>query len=87
MDMQFKGNFIRLWQKYFNNAELPITFYYTDSEDRAEFVKPGLGARCIIGALAKIRKGESGAFGAESVGCPGGKKYMGFSGDLGALED
>ena len=65
--------FAALWKKYFNGAELPVTFYYTDEEDRAEQVKPGTGPRCIIGALAKVRKGRPLSFNADSVLCPGGK--------------
>jgi len=79
MDEAIKINFLTLWKKYFNDAELPLTFYYTDEADRAEHVKPGTGARCIIGALAKVREGKSLCFDVESVGCPGGKRYLGFT--------
>jgi uncharacterized protein (DUF169 family) len=79
MDMQFKKYFIRTWQKFFNNAELPITFYYTNEEGHADLVKPGTQARCIIGALVKVRRGTSFTFNAESVGCSGGKTFLGFS--------
>lgn len=79
MDMQLKEDFIRTWQKYFNNAELPITFYYTDEEGHADLVKPGTEARCIIGPLIKVRRGASFTFNAESVGCSGGKTFLGFS--------
>jgi uncharacterized protein (DUF169 family) len=79
MDISFKDNFIKLWQKYFNNAGLPITFYYTDKEGQAELIKPGSGARCIMGHLAEVRKGNSISFAADSVGCFGGRKYLGFS--------
>lgn len=41
MDMEQKDKFIRLWKKYFNNTELPIIFYYTDEEGRAEIAEPG----------------------------------------------
>jgi len=79
MDMKLKGKFSRLWQKYFNAAELPIIFYYTDEECHAELVKPTSGHRCIIGELLKARKGRSISYDAESVGCFGGKRYLGFS--------
>jgi hypothetical protein len=68
-----------LWRKYFNNAELPITFYYTDEEDRGSKVKPGSVDRCVIGALGNVRKGEPLCFDADSIGCPGGRKYLGFT--------
>jgi len=38
MDMKTKENFIGLWQKYFNKAELPIAFYYTDETGGVEVV-------------------------------------------------
>jgi uncharacterized protein (DUF169 family) len=79
MDMQFKGDFIRTWQKYFNNADLPITFYYSDDEGHAGLVKPDTQARCIMGPLVKIRRGASFVFDAESVGCSGGRGFLGFS--------
>jgi hypothetical protein len=59
MDIKFRDNFSGLWRKYFNNAELPITFYYTDEEGHAEIAKPGPVNRCVIGALVKVRQGTS----------------------------
>lgn len=82
MDMDLKENFISLWKKYFNNAELPITFYYTDDKDRAPFAEPGSVTRCLIGALSSIRSGKSLCFGVESIGCFGGKRYTGFSKEI-----
>jgi uncharacterized protein (DUF169 family) len=35
-----------------------------------------------MGALVKIQKGQSLAFDADAVGCPGGKRYLGFSENL-----
>lgn len=31
MDMKIKEQFERLWQKYFNGAELPLAFFYRKS--------------------------------------------------------
>jgi len=78
MDMEMKDRFVRLWRKYFNNAELPITFYSVE-EGRAELVKPGSVARCVIGALVKVRDGRSFSFDANSIGCFGGRRYLGFA--------
>jgi len=78
MDMVLKEKFIELWKKYFNKAELPITFYYTNEEGHAELVKPGSVPRCVIGAIQKVRKGKSMCFDVESIGCFGGKRYLGF---------
>jgi len=75
-----RKRFITMWKKYFNDAELPITFYYTDEEGRAEPVKPGSVHHCVIAALQKVRAGKSLCFDAKSIGCPGGKRYLGFAG-------
>jgi len=77
MDMTLKNKFENLWKKYFNGAELPIVFYYTDTGKVT--VKPVSGHRCVICDLQKARKGENLVFDVESIGCPGGKKYLGFS--------
>jgi len=79
MDMAVKDAFSLLWRKYFNSAELPITFYYTNDGGHTEKVKSGSGLRCLIGALADVRKGRPLCFNADSIGCPGGKRYAGFA--------
>ena len=79
MDTKFKEGFIARWNKYFNGAELPITFYYTDEEGRAELARPGSLPRCLIGALSPVREGMPLCLDAESIACPGGKRYLGFS--------
>ena len=79
MDIGRKKKFIEHWQRYFDNSELPISFYYTDQEGCAEKVKPASGFQCFIGALAKVRKGQSLCFDADSIGCFGGKRYLGFT--------
>jgi hypothetical protein len=77
--MEIKDRFASLWQRYFNDAELPIAFYYTDKEARVEPVKPGSLPRCIISALTHVREGKSLSFDADSIGCFGGKRYLGFA--------
>jgi uncharacterized protein (DUF169 family) len=79
MDMILKEQFRERWEEYFGDAELPICFYYTDQEGRAEVAKPAAGRQCFIGALAKVRKGQSLCFNAKSIGCFGGKRYLGFT--------
>jgi uncharacterized protein (DUF169 family) len=82
MNTAFQEKFIKLWKKYFNNAGLPITFYYTDEAGHAPAVKPGSVPRCVIGALVEVQKGESMALDVDTVGCPGGKRYLGFAENL-----
>ncbi len=79
MDMKIKEKFISLWKRYFDGAEFPVTFYYTDEEGHAKLVKPGSVPRCVIGALSNVRRGSSYCFNADSIGCPGGKRYLGFA--------
>lgn len=74
--------FIELWKKYFNSAELPITFYYTDEEGHAELVEPGQSNICLIGMLSSVRDGKSCCLDVKSIGCPGGKKWVGFKENL-----
>lgn len=82
MDMEIKERFIRLWKKYFNGAALPVAFYYTDKKGCAEVVKPPSGYRCVIADLSRAREGKSLCFDADSIGCGGGKRYLGFTGEI-----
>ena len=82
MNMQVKEKFSALWGRYFDNAEPPISFYYTDEEGHAEFVKPNSMPRCVIGALSHVRKERSLCFDVNSVGCSGGKRYFGFTEEI-----
>jgi len=79
MEKRMKDNFIGLWKKYFCNAELPIVFFYTDDKNAAPRAVPPKDHRCLIADIARVRKGKSVLFDAESVGCFGGKKYLGFA--------
>ena len=83
MDMVVKARFVESWNKYFNSAELPISFYYTDREDAAERVATPAAHMCMIGVLARVRKGASLVFDADSIGCGGGKRYTGFTEEIG----
>jgi uncharacterized protein (DUF169 family) len=82
MDMELRQKFLRLWKKYFNGAELPIVFYYTDEQMGAELIKPPSGHRCLMADISKVRSGKSICFDAESFGCFGGKRYLGFGGEV-----
>ncbi|MCU0913890.1 MAG: DUF169 domain-containing protein [Planctomycetes bacterium] len=82
MDANHRDQFIRLWEKYFPGAELPITFYYTDEAPSADLVKPPVEHRCIFADLVKVRTGQSLCFDAQALGCFGGKRYLGFDDTL-----
>jgi uncharacterized protein (DUF169 family) len=81
MNSQAKERFIRLWRKYFDGAELPVTFWYSDTSELKAIrpvVKPPEGHHCVIADIAKVRRGKTLAFDAESFGCGGGQLYFGF---------
>ncbi|MFH1382373.1 MAG: DUF169 domain-containing protein [Chloroflexota bacterium] len=79
MDTKVKDKFLTLWKKYFNDAELPLTFYYSKEAGHAELTKAGEVPRCIIQALQLVRDGRSLSFNVDSIGCAGGKKHVGFT--------
>jgi len=82
MDIKLKERFIQLWEKYFGNADLPIVFYYSDSETNAEYAGKTEKKGCFIGDLAKVRKGKSLWFDTDAISCGGGKRYTGFTNKL-----
>ena len=79
MDMNRQQQFLRLCEKYFPGAELPIVFSYVEEIGSAERVRPSAGHRCIFADLSRVRAGQSLGFDVESLGCFGGKRYAGFS--------
>ena len=80
MDAAKKEKFIKLWEKYFGKADLPIIFFYTDNPVNAIKIKPPKAEhRCVIADIARTRKGASVALNVGAVGCFGGKKYLGFN--------
>lgn len=78
MKVELKDEFITLWRKYFNNAELPFTFYYTNEIGKTPAANKET-PRCVINALVGVRQGNSLACDAQTVGCPGGRRYLGFA--------
>ena len=82
MIIERKKKFIRLWKQYFDGSELPVVFYYTDQEGNAKLVKPPSVHQCVIAVLTQARRGKSVCFEAASIGCGGGKRYLGFTADL-----
>lgn len=82
MDTNLKIKFTILWEKYFNNAEFPLIFYYTKDMPDITKVAPPSGHRCIMADLSKVRTGTSLCFDSNSLGCFGGKRYMGFSKEI-----
>lgn len=79
MDIRLKEEFLSLWKKYFSNAELPIVFYYTDKIKDSKASKSSPDVHCLIANLAKVRNGQPMYFDSGSIGCGGGKRYLGFA--------
>jgi uncharacterized protein (DUF169 family) len=79
MNIEARDHFLSQWKKYFNNADLPVSYYYTNEPEGAEIVSSGGKWSCIICQLQKVRNGDSLAFSAESVKCGGAKRYLGFA--------
>jgi len=79
MNPEFRDLFIHQWKKYFGKAELPLIFYYSDTNREAKILEDG-GERCMIGNLNLVRNGKNIAFTRKSILCRGGKLYSGFSG-------
>lgn len=82
MDIQFKDRFLVRWKKYFDGSDLPITFYYSNEAGNLEMVKPPSGHQCFIGVLSRVRQGASLCFNVDSIGCGGGKRYLGFTEEI-----
>ncbi|MFA5079926.1 MAG: DUF169 domain-containing protein [Dehalococcoidia bacterium] len=82
MDIALRDDFTAKWKRYFGGTGLPITFYYTDDASKAEQVKAGSAHRCIVAAIQAVRKGKSLSFQSSSIGCAGGKRYLGFTQEI-----
>jgi uncharacterized protein (DUF169 family) len=79
MNLEIRDHFIQQWKKYFNNADLPITFYYTDYPGNPSVMSSTGKWKCLICQLQKVRSGQSLAFNSESLKCGGAKRYLGFA--------
>jgi uncharacterized protein (DUF169 family) len=82
MNTVIKKKFIRLWRKYFGDAELPIIFYYTDGDGSAGWAEKLKGHSCIICELAQVRNGESVVYNSERVMCGGARRYLGYTKEM-----
>ncbi len=79
MEKGLRERFLAGWSRHFPGAELPVAFWYTDGDAGVPLVKAKDVERCLIANLATIRAGTPMRFGVDSVGCPGGRRYCGFS--------
>jgi len=79
MDIGLRDRFIALWNRYFENSELPITFGLGEASGDVQKAPAPNGWRCLVCDLTRIRKGTSLSFDEGSLSCPGGKFYLGYS--------
>ncbi len=82
MEKGLRERFMAAWDRYFPGAELPITFWYTNADEGVPLATANEIDRCLIANLAKVRGGTPMRFGVHSIGCPGGRRYCGFSDTL-----
>ena len=82
MDMELKEKFMTLWTKYFNNADLPVVFFYSDSPEGDPVRPPGTGHQCLIGLVGRAVNGKTVCFDHASFGCHGGRRYLGYTHEL-----
>ena len=82
MNTEFKKEFINKWNKYFPGADLPISFFFTDVNNRKSIPKPVKGHRCLLCDLSKVRNGKTLCLDVHSISCSGGKRYLGFEDTL-----
>jgi len=82
MDLELRDRFMASWKKHFDGAELPFCLFYSDDESYARLLRPLKGRMCLIGQLAVVRQGEDLAFQEDTIGCPGGRRYLGFATQL-----
>ncbi len=82
MEKNLKKLFIDRWRTYFSKEELPIVFFYTDHVSARDVKDSKNEHRCLICNLNRVRAGYPFVYHSESSGCPGGKRYTGFSQEL-----
>ena len=79
MDIVLRDRFTALWQKYFPGAELPITLEFRKDSGDVQKVPPPEGWRCLICQINRARGGTPLVFDENSISCPGGLMYSGYS--------
>jgi hypothetical protein len=82
MDLVLKERFSGRWERYFAGAELPIVFYYSDDTNGNTVAAADKLPGCLIAALARVRRGHPLCLDRDSIGCLGGRRYLGFTGKL-----
>lgn len=79
MNPILQSTFLKLWKQYFDDAELPVAFYYSEGDGGAEWAEKQKGRSCLICELAKVRNGRSLVYNEERIKCMGAKRYLGYT--------
>ena len=78
MDTALRDAYIRLHENYFQGTDLPIAFEVGGATEGVEKASAPKGWRCFVCDLTKVRNGKSLVFDEESIGCRGGRFYLGY---------
>ncbi len=79
MDTRFQQAFERQWEKYFPGAELPVAYFYADEVSAQDARDSRDEEHCVVAAFKRVRQGHTFVYSADSPGCPGWRRYTGFS--------
>jgi hypothetical protein len=82
MDQNLKLNFLRRWNTYFGESELPIAFFYTKEPGNVPLANMPNKHHCFIGELAIVRKGKPLAWNVDLLNCGGARRYLGYTDKL-----
>lgn len=82
MRQDAKDDFVDKWNLYFGDAELPIAMFYSDGHEDALSARGRKARSCVIEDLSYAREGKTLVLDADTIGCPGGRRYLGFSPDI-----
>ncbi len=79
MDTELRDEFIRLWQAFFPEEELPITFELCRESGDVMKAPVPKGWRCLICDLFKVRKGTPLLFDQAALSCSGAQFFCGYA--------
>lgn len=79
MDRELKDRFTGLWSRFFDGADLPVGFFYSNEDVTVIRSKPPAGHRCVVADIMRALRGKTVALDAAAIGCEGGRRYFGFA--------
>lgn len=82
MNLKIRDQFVKSWRQYFGDAELPVACFYSTEDENIPLAKKPQGHVCFIAQLLAVRRGQSLCFQPDTIGCGGGKRYLGFAGQI-----